>query len=58
LKNRLQSSYALRDVINLIDELRFRTHTEKHEMSHLYESKIQNMGMQGAMAANITPLTH
>src|SRR5665647_1501334 len=38
LKNRLQSGYALRDVIDLIDELRFRTHAEKHEMSHLYES--------------------
>ncbi|MCX6220820.1 MAG: N-6 DNA methylase [Bacteroidia bacterium] len=47
LKNRLQSGYALRDVINLIDELRFRTHAEKHEMSHLYESKIQNMGNAG-----------
>jgi len=47
LKNRLQSGYALRDVINLIDELRFRTHTEKHQMSHLYEAKIQNMGNAG-----------
>jgi type I restriction enzyme M protein len=47
LKNRLQSGYALRDVINLVDELRFRTHAEKHEMSHLYESKIQNMGNAG-----------
>jgi len=47
LKNRLQSGYALRDVINHVDELRFRTHTEKHEMSHLYESKIQNMGNAG-----------
>jgi type I restriction enzyme M protein len=47
LKNRMQSGYALRDVINLIDELRFRTHAEKHEMSHLYEAKIQNMGNAG-----------
>ncbi len=47
LKNRLQSGYNLREVINLIDELRFRTHTEKHEMSHLYESKIQHMGNAG-----------
>ena len=27
--------------------MRFRTHAEKHEMSHLYESKIQNMGNAG-----------
>ncbi len=47
LKNRLQSGYNLREVINLIDSLRFRTHAEKHEMSHLYESKIKNMGNAG-----------
>ena len=47
LKNRIQSGYNLREVINHIDQLRFRTHAEKHEMSHLYESKIQNMGNAG-----------
>jgi type I restriction enzyme M protein len=47
LKNRVQSGYNLREVINRIDELRFRTHAEKYEMSHLYESKIQNMGNAG-----------
>jgi len=40
LKNRIQSGYNLREVLNRIDELRFRTHSEKHEMSHLYEGKI------------------
>jgi len=47
LKNRIQSGYNLREVINLIDELRFRSSAEKHEMSHLYEAKIQNMGNAG-----------
>lgn len=47
LKNRIQSGYNLREVINLIDQLRFRTHSEKHEMSHLYEAKIKNMGNAG-----------
>jgi type I restriction enzyme M protein len=47
LKNRIQSGYNLREVINLVDELRFRTHKEKHEMSYLYESKIKNMGNAG-----------
>lgn len=47
LKNRLQSGYNLREVINRIDELRFRTSAEKHEMSHLYEDKIKNMGNAG-----------
>ncbi|MCC2666274.1 MAG: hsdM 1 [Gammaproteobacteria bacterium] len=47
LKNKIQSGYNLREVINLIDHLRFRSHAEKHEMSHLYESKIKNMGSAG-----------
>jgi type I restriction enzyme M protein len=47
LKNRIQSGYNLREVINRIDELRFRSSAEKHEMSHLYEDKIKNMGNAG-----------
>ena len=47
IKNKIQSGYNLREVINLVDELRFRSHKEKHEMSHLYEGKIQNMGNAG-----------
>jgi type I restriction enzyme M protein len=30
-----------------VDELRFRAQTEKHELSHLYEAKIKNMGNAG-----------
>jgi len=47
LKNKIQSGYNLREIINLIDQLRFRSSTEKHEMSHLYEDKIKNMGNAG-----------
>ena len=47
LKNRVQSGYNLREVINRVDELRFQTSAEKHEMSHLYEDKIKNMGNAG-----------
>jgi len=47
LKNKVQSGYNLREVINLIDGLRFRSKEEKHEMSHLYEDKIKNMGNAG-----------
>ncbi len=47
LKNKIQSGYNLREVLNLVDELRFQSKTEKHEMSHLYEVKIQNMGNAG-----------
>ena len=47
LKNKVQSGYNLREVLNLIDGLRFRSKEEKHEMSHLYEDKIKNMGNTG-----------
>ena len=47
IKNRIQSGYNLRDVIERVDELRFRAQTEKHELSHLYETKIKNMGNAG-----------
>ncbi len=47
LKNRIQSGYNLREVVSLIDVLRFRTHAEQLEMSHLYEGKIKNMGNAG-----------
>ena len=47
IKNRIQSGYNLRDVIERVDELRFRAQTEKHELSHLYEAKIKNLGNAG-----------
>jgi type I restriction enzyme M protein len=47
IKNRIQSGYNLRDVIERVDELRFRAQAEKHELSHLYEAKIKNMGNAG-----------
>jgi len=45
--NKLQSGYTLRDVLNNIDTLRFLSIEEKHEMSHLYEEKIKDMGNAG-----------
>ena len=47
IKNRIQSGYNLREVIDLVDELQFRSQVEKHELSHLYEGKIKNMGNAG-----------
>jgi type I restriction enzyme M protein len=47
IKNKVQSGYNLRDAIDLVDELRFGSQTEKHELSHLYEAKIRNMGNAG-----------
>jgi type I restriction enzyme M protein len=47
IKNKIHSGYNLREIIDHIDELRFRSQTEKHELSHLYEAKIKNMGNAG-----------
>jgi type I restriction enzyme M protein len=47
IKNKFQSGYSLRDALEYIDELRFRSQQEKHELSHLYEAKIKNMGNAG-----------
>src|SRR5256714_8552014 len=47
IKNKISSGYNLREIIEHIDELRFRSQTEKHELSHLYEAKIKNMGNAG-----------
>ncbi len=47
IKNRFQSGYSLRDALELIDQLRFRSQSEKHELSQLYEEKIKRMGNAG-----------
>ena len=47
IRNKISSGYNLREIIDQIDTLRFRSQTEKHELSHLYEAKIRNMGNAG-----------
>ena len=47
IKNRFQSGYSLRDALELIDKLQFKSQKQKHELSHLYEAKIKNMGNAG-----------
>ena len=47
IKNKIQSGYNLREVLNIVDGMHFRSQKEKHELSHLYEGKIKNMGNAG-----------
>lgn len=47
LRNKITSGYNLREIINLIDSLHFQSAEDKHEMTVLYESKIQRMGNAG-----------
>ena len=47
LKNKISSGYKLREILNVVDGMHFRLYEEKHELSHLYEGKIKNMGNAG-----------
>ena len=47
IKNKIRSGYTLRDIIDHVDGLRFRSQVEKHELSMLYEEKIKRMGNAG-----------
>ncbi len=47
IRNKIQSGYNLREVINKIDTLHFQSAEDKHEMSVLYEDKIKRMGNAG-----------
>lgn len=47
IKSKFRSGYSLRDALELVDELRFRSQQEKHELSDLYEAKIKRMGNAG-----------
>ncbi len=47
IRNKFASGYSLRDALELIDSLSFGSQVEKHELSHLYEAKIRNMGNAG-----------
>ena len=47
IRNKISSGYNLREIIDVIDGLRFRSQAEKHELSMLYEEKIKRMGNAG-----------
>ncbi len=47
IRNKFASGYSLRDALELVDSLSFGSQAEKHELSHLYEAKIRNMGNAG-----------
>src|SRR5690606_26957873 len=47
IKNKISSGDNLREIIEHVDEMRFRSQTAKHELSHHYEAKTRNMGNAG-----------
>jgi type I restriction enzyme M protein len=47
ISSKFRSGYSLRDALELVDQLRFRSQAERHELSALYEDKIRRMGNAG-----------
>jgi type I restriction enzyme M protein len=47
IENKFRSGYSLRDALEFVDGLSFRSQEQKHELSHLYEAKLRNMGNAG-----------
>ena len=47
ISSKFQSGYTLRDALDQIDALKFRSQKEKHELSQIYEEKIKRMGNAG-----------
>jgi type I restriction enzyme M protein len=47
ITNKVKSGYNLREILEVVDALHFQTSEEKHELSELYEAKIQRMGNAG-----------
>lgn len=47
IKNKISSGYNMREIIDHMDELQFRSQSEKYELSHIYEDKIRRMGNAG-----------
>jgi len=47
IRSKFRSGYSLRDALELVDGLRFRSQAERHELSQLYEDKIRRMGNAG-----------
>jgi len=47
IKNKISSGYNLRDIIEHIDELRFQTAENRHEMTQIYEDRLRQMGNAG-----------
>ncbi|CAN7193900.1 N-6 DNA methylase [Mesorhizobium sp. LjRoot246] len=47
IENKFRSGYSLRDALELIDQLKFGSQAQRHELSQLYEDKIKRMGNAG-----------
>lgn len=47
ISNKIASGYNLRDIVEQIDELKFQTTEQRHELTFLYERSLNKMGNAG-----------
>jgi len=47
IRNKIHNGHNLREIIDIVDGFEFQTKKELHELSHLYEQKLKNMGGEG-----------
>ena len=47
LRSKFRSGYILRDVLEVVNGMEFKTQADKHELSSLYETRIRRMGNAG-----------
>ena len=47
LRNKFRDGYNLRDVVDIVNEMSFKTRADRHELSALYEGRINKMGNTG-----------
>ncbi|MFA0964057.1 N-6 DNA methylase [Roseivirga sp. BDSF3-8] len=47
LSNKINSGYNLREILDYVNALTFGLQEQQHELSHLYETRIKNMGNAG-----------
>ena len=47
ITNKITDGYILRDILDISNELRFKTEDEKFQFTNLYESKLKQMGNAG-----------
>jgi len=55
LKNKVQRGAALREALDIIDELEFKTQEQLDDLSHLYEARLKLLGGAGKSGEFYTP---
>ena len=55
IKNKIQSGTTLREALDIIDELEFKTQEQLDDLSHLYEARLKLLGGAGRSGEYYTP---